>query len=528
MRTSWSAALGLVILTACSHEPAPMTPTLCENAEMIGQFDPSNDVFVGYFDSKPDIDDLHTVAAVGSLLKHDAFACVEAIGVAGAYGTQGGDYIHSPALFDLAFGDNWLDGHNDRDATIEAQAELFIDTLRDGGDIWIMIAGQADIAADALSLAVERAPDLPYKSHLHLIQHSDWNESVTAPEKLAFVRETADYQKIADGNARGNGTPGYTLADGQLWPRVLADPKIGALWEAAKQLADKKNPNSAYVNPSVSAGGFDFSDTSEMVHVFGLNVLDNVPLFLDYVLEDTKTVWPNGAKAALALTYDDALLSQVETALPQLDDAGLKATFYLSLASQGFKAHQDVWKQAALNGHELGNHTIYHPCRASLPGRDWVAPNRDLDTYTKYQLLQELETANATLAGIDGEDTRTFAYTCGDVRVGGEPFIADLEGMFPGARSVERDVALSPYYVPSFAVDETPSVEMIDYVDSLIARDAIGTITFHGVGGDHLWVTPEDHAALLAYLKVRQDEIWVAPLGDILEWRDAASAPNSR
>lgn len=527
MRIFWSAILGSVLATGCSVAPSSKELSVCAEAPMIGLFDPSHDVFVGHFDSKPDVDDLHTIAAVGSLLKQDKFACVDAVAVAGAYGTQGGEYIHSPDLFDLAFRDKWLDGHNDREGTIEAQAELFIDTISDGGDVWIMIAGQADIAADALEIAVERAPDLPYKSKLHLIQHSDWNESVTAPHKLAFVQENADYQKIADGNARGNGTPGFTTSNGELWSRVLADPRIGQMWGEAKRLADEQNPSSAYVNPSVASGGFDFSDTSEMAHVFGLNVLDNVPLFFDHVLQDTQTVWPNGAKAAVALTYDDALLSQVETALPQLDEVGLKATFYLSLASQGYQAHQDVWRRAALNGHELGNHTIYHPCRASLPNRDWVASNRDLDTYTKDQLLRELEDVNVTLGELDQEQTRTFAYTCGDVRVGGEPFVEDLEGLFPGARSVERDVAFASYYVPSFAVDETPAAEMIEYVDGLIERGAIGSFTFHGVGGDHLWVTPEDHAALLAHLKSVEDQIWVAPLRDILEWRSQTVVANN-
>ncbi|MEL6414810.1 MAG: hypothetical protein AAFQ15_07710, partial [Pseudomonadota bacterium] len=260
MRIGWSVVFGLGLATGCSQAPVTAPISVCADAPMIGQFDPSSDVFVGHFDSKPDVDDLHTIAAVGSLLKRDTFACVDAIAVAGAYGTQGGEYIHSPELFDLAFGDNWLDGHNDREGTIEAQAKLYTETLSDGGEVWIIVAGQADIAADALAVAVEQAPDLPYKSRLHLIQHSEWNESVTAPDKLAFVKDVADYQKIADGNARGNGTPGYTTTNGELWPRVLADSEIGAIWREAKRLADERNPSSAYVNPSVAAGGFDFSD----------------------------------------------------------------------------------------------------------------------------------------------------------------------------------------------------------------------------------------------------------------------------
>ena len=38
--------------------------------------------------------------------------------------------------------------------------------------------------------------------------------------------------------------------------------------------------------------------------------------------------WPHGAKAAVCLTYDDALDGHLDVAIPQLDAAGLKGTFF--------------------------------------------------------------------------------------------------------------------------------------------------------------------------------------------------------
>ena len=524
VRAVFAIAL-LCVLAGCAtkREAPPVDP--CAAAAMMGQFNPQTDVFVGHFDSKPDVDDLHTIAAVGSLLKQGEFACVEAIGVAGAYGVQGGEYISSPRLFELAFGEKWLDGHNDRAGTVSAQARLFTETLQADGHVWIMIAGQADIAADALETAMQTAPDLPYKSHIHLVQHSDWNESVTAPEKLAFAQEQADYQKIADGNALGNGTPGYTTNSSVYWEPVLEDPGIGPLWQEAKTLADAKNPTAAYVNPSVEAGGFDFSDTAEMAHIFGLEALNDVGDFFDFVLPPMNVTWPNGAKAALALTYDDALNSQLTAAVPHLNALNLRGTFYVSLGFDDREEKVRTWRSVAAAGHELGNHTLAHPCRGSLPGRDWVQPNRDLDTYSKAQLLSEIEDANTLLTSIDGKTDRTFAYTCGDTTVGGEPFIEDLSSHFLGARSVVRDAPFDPFFVASFAVDQTPAEDMTAYVDELIAKQTVGTITFHGIGGDHLAITETDHKALLAYLKAREREIWVAPLADILAWKLNRTTP---
>lgn len=514
----WSLA-ALLILAGCAHVSPASQPDAC--AADMGEFNPSRDVFIGHFDSKPDVDDLHTIAAVGSLLKHPDFACVEAVGVAGAYGTQGGEYIASSALFDLAFGERWLDGHADREATVGLQADLITDTLTRGGDVWIMIAGQADIAADALILAMQEQPDLPYKMHLHLIQHSDWNESVTSPEKLALVQTETDYRKIPDGNFPGNGSPDYTDPNGDLWAEILADPDIGPLWAEAKRLADTHNPTAAYVNPAVAAGGFDFSDTAEMAHVFDLQDLGTVETFFDYALGKPSPIWPGGARAALALTYDDALNSQLENAVPQLDAAGLKATFYLSMAVQDFAQQKTAWTALAEDGHELGNHTIHHPCRGSLAGRSWLAPENDLDAWSKGKLLDEIARANEILTEMDGAEGRTYAYTCGDTTAGGDSYIEDLKPLVTGARSVLQNAPYDPYYVPSFVADRTPAMEMIAYVDQLIAEEAIGSITFHGVGGDHLWVTTEDHALLLDYLKQHSGDVWVAPLRDILEARRA-------
>ena len=39
--------------------------------------------------------------------------------------------------------------------------------------------------------------------------------------------------------------------------------------------------------------------------------------------------WPGGARVAVSLSYDDALDSQLDMAVPALDAHGFKASFYL-------------------------------------------------------------------------------------------------------------------------------------------------------------------------------------------------------
>ncbi len=56
--------------------------------------------------------------------------------------------------------------------------------------------------------------------------------------------------------------------------------------------------------------------------------------------------WPDGKRAAVVLTYDDALASQLDIAIPALDAAGLKGTFFLS--GGGLKPGEIArWRAAA-------------------------------------------------------------------------------------------------------------------------------------------------------------------------------------
>src|SRR5688500_15422895 len=77
----------------------------------------------------------------------------------------------------------------------------------------------------------------------------------------------------------------------------------------------------------------------------------------------------NGKKAAVVITYDDAINEHLDNAIPVLDSLGLKATFYITAYSPSSQQRQKDWKAIAINGHELGNHTLYHPCTGG-PGRD--------------------------------------------------------------------------------------------------------------------------------------------------------------
>ena len=79
--------------------------------------------------------------------------------------------------------------------------------------------------------------------------------------------------------------------------------------------------------------------------------------------------WPKGRRAAISLTYDDGLANHLQVVGPQLESRGLRATFYVPL-KEGILTTSLDWRKLAARGHELGNHTVFHPCWS--PDGKWI------------------------------------------------------------------------------------------------------------------------------------------------------------
>jgi len=145
------------------------------------------------------------------------------------------------------------------------------------------------------------------------------------------------------------------------------------------------------------------------------HVIDLLLLPATIAIADQSFDRPAGEKMAVSLSYDDALDSQLDNAIPALNNHGLIATFYLTLASPTVRDLLGEWRAAATEGHELGNHAIYHPCSASPPDRDWVADYYDIDKYVVEEIVHEATVANSFLHVIDGRTERTYTPPCDDI-----------------------------------------------------------------------------------------------------------------
>jgi sialate O-acetylesterase len=225
-------------------------------------------------------------------------------------------------------------------------------------------------------------------------------------------------------------------------------------------------------------------------------------------------------KCAVVLTYDDAIPQQLVNAVPALDSLNLKATFYLTAFFA--KDRLEEWKAVATKGHELGNHTLFHPC-AGGSGREWVKPDYNMKGYTVQRMIDETRMTNVFLQALDGKTKRTFAFTCGDMKIGDSSFMGAMKDDFVAARAVRNEMhrieQVDLYNVDCYVVNNHSAAEMIEWVKKAGETNSLLVILFHGVGGGNaLNVSPAEHSKFLHYLKQHEQDLWITTMLDAAEY----------
>jgi peptidoglycan/xylan/chitin deacetylase (PgdA/CDA1 family) len=234
-------------------------------------------------------------------------------------------------------------------------------------------------------------------------------------------------------------------------------------------------------------------------------------------------------KALICLTYDDGLESHLLTVLPQLDSAGLKATFFLNSIQGASNVVGEVskavsgWSQAASKGHELANHTLFHPCPMKLGFARAFA----IDNYTVDKIEKEIATQNSLLALIDPKrKVRSFAFPCNNVFVGQTDYSRIIYekglvkyGRIGGDRtSIITDFKNThPMHVPSWFVEEGTTLnELIAFAENVRKNGRMGVYQFHGVGGEFFKISRETHRAFLDYLNQHADVYLVTTFSEAM------------
>ena len=228
-----------------------------------------------------------------------------------------------------------------------------------------------------------------------------------------------------------------------------------------------------------------------------------------------------GKKCAVVITYDDAINEHLDNAVPVLDSLGLKATFYITAFSASMQTRLNDWKNLTTKGYELGNHTLYHPCMGGA-GREWVSKDYDLNNYSVKRMVDETRMTNLFLQSLDGKTKRTFAFTCGDMKIGDSSFINGMKNDFVAARAVRNEMhkinEVDLYNVDCYVVNNHSFEQMKEWVDKSVQTNSLLVILFHGVGGGNgLNVSIDNHRKILSYIKQQEKDILIAPMIEVAE-----------
>lgn len=233
-----------------------------------------------------------------------------------------------------------------------------------------------------------------------------------------------------------------------------------------------------------------------------------------------RSPWPAGKRAAVSLGFDDARASQLSEGLPVFAESNTKVTFFVTTSNIG--PHSDDWRRAAGAGHEIGNHTVNHPCSGNFA---WSA-TRALEDATLATMRTEMTDASRIIEQATGVRPVSFAYPCGQTFVGrGQhvasyvPIVAELfvvgRGWLNEGPNDPGRVDLAQVF--GYPMDDVEFEALRPAVDDAIERGQWLVLAGHdiGTGPGHQVTKVSMLRALLAYIQDPTRGVWVDTIGHV-------------
>ena len=250
------------------------------------------------------------------------------------------------------------------------------------------------------------------------------------------------------------------------------------------------------------------------------------------MVQPSDTSWPEGCQGAVSLTFDDGLSSQLEIAVPMLNEHDLKATFYVNPRGDDWREKMAPWREVAKFGHEVGNHTVNHPCSRNFSGNI----TGGLESMTLADIETDIVEAQRRFKeGIPESESHTFCYPCymdfvgeGSSRRSYVPIVARH---FPAARGkgelANHPAACDLHYLSSWPAERMSGAELVGLAARSASEGRWGILTFHGIHQGHLPIADVDLRELCEFLARNRDRIWTATVAEVAEriiaWRKKES-----
>jgi hypothetical protein len=187
----------------------------------------------------------------------------------------------------------------------------------------------------------------------------------------------------------------------------------------------------------------------------------------------------------LSLSFDDARVSHTGPGLECLEQLAVPATFFV--VPRSVKLNIRRWRTVVECGHEIGNHTVSHPCTGNLR---WTRANT-IERLSLADLEAELHAANRQIEDLLGVTPRTFAYPCGHTfvgrGVGTQSYVPVIARMFDVGRTFNDMWANAPLYcdlaqVAAINSDEVSFAQLRGRLEEALADGGWVVLGGHEVG----------------------------------------------
>jgi peptidoglycan/xylan/chitin deacetylase (PgdA/CDA1 family) len=246
---------------------------------------------------------------------------------------------------------------------------------------------------------------------------------------------------------------------------------------------------------STASGEFSVGAGVTSVTVFHL-IKANGTLTLDNAAITPKS-GPAGifTTGAVTFRFDDDLSSQYVSAVPKLESAGFKGSFYIITHETGddgfpgFMTHAQIIDLAS-RGHEIGAHTRTHP---------------DLTTLTASQQQGEICGSRQDLQSWGISPIDSFAYPFGAYDASTDSVVKSC-GLSSAATSNGGYVtqASDPFQLERQSIQNSTTIAQVkQWVDSAAANHVWLIMEFHGIetSGDQYSMTPTLFNQVVDYVK---------------------------
>jgi len=237
--------------------------------------------------------------------------------------------------------------------------------------------------------------------------------------------------------------------------------------------------------------------------------------------------WPKNTRAAISLTYDDGLPDNLDRAIPDLNIRNLFGTFYLTTGKAYVQRRKDDWRRVFEQGHEIGNHSVRHPCRADAYTKPphWLRPGLRLESWSPSRISQEIDEAASWLNEHIGIDPwRTYAHPCCATAIGvppdEKPYDIAIRSHHFAARSgiggPNDPHSVDLMRIQSFLCNHPTLPDLVGHCEAALHNGGWTMLMFHSIGGWRIRTKRSVHRALLDYLL--ENPFWVAPVRDVARY----------